>query len=220
MKLVLIVSSGGAIMNECLKNGFFKSQVHSVVSDRQCPAIDKATAHGIDTVVLETRRKAEFCDRLLTYLDDNGIDFVISFYTKLFVGPLLERYRDKIINLHPGLLPSFKGLHGFEDTMQSGTTFLGSTIHFIDAQMDEGKTIIQTIHPIDRAKGENALRHMVFVHEVKSLLQVVKWLSDGRVKIDGSRVSIDGGRYELTEYSPNLDWDEAIAHAVPEYNAA
>jgi len=185
------------------------------VSDRDCGAIEKAQQHGVATEVMRTRDKHDFCNRLLVYLQVHHIDYVISFYTKLFVGPLLEHYRDRIINLHPSLLPAFKGLDGFGDTLAYGTRYIGTTIHFIDDKMDEGKIVIQTAYPLDVNRPESALRHRIFEQQCKSLLQLIKWLVDRRVHVEGHRVCIDAATFEDFEYSPSLDFKEAIDLHVP-----
>ena len=214
MKNVIVSSTGGSVMGVLLENGFFRRQTFCVVSDRLCPAIDKGRAHGIETKVIEERKKEEFCDRLLNYLEENRIDYVISFFTKLFTGALLEAYKDRIINLHPSIVPGFKGMHGFDDTWEYGSRYMGSTIHFIDEFMDRGKIIIQTAFPLDRREARERLRHRLFQQQCKSLLQVVKWLAEGRVRIVEKHVLIEGGIYVDYEFSPNLDFHDAISLRV------
>lgn len=214
LKCVIVTSTGGSVMNALLQDAFFKSQVFCVVSDRTCPAIEKARRHGVTTLVFSEQNKVEFCDWLLAYLKAQQIDYVISFYTKLFVGQLLHEYQDRIINLHPSLLPAFKGLDGFGDTMRHGSRYLGSTIHFIDEQMDEGKIIQQTVYPVDVSQPESALRHRLFQQQCKSLLQVVRWMAEDRIHVRGNRVLVDGGSFKELEYSPNLDFSNAVKLAI------
>lgn len=215
MRCVIVASTGGAVMNELLRNSFFKSQIAAVISDRDCGAVDKAAAHGVPTVILREPRKADFSDALLRYLTDNNIDYVISFFTKLFVGRLVDDFRDRIINLHPSLLPSFKGLDGFGDTLRYGTRYIGTTIHFIDSALDEGKIIQQTVWPVDPNSAESALRHRIFQQQCKSLLQVIHWLADDRIRVEGQRVVILNVRFDDLEYVPALDSSDAQALTIP-----
>jgi phosphoribosylglycinamide formyltransferase-1 len=207
---VIVASTGGAVMNRLLENAFFKRQIVAVVADRPCGAIDKAAGHGVPTHIIAEKKAAPFCDHLLEYLRDQQADYVISFFTRLFVGELLTAYADRILNLHPSLLPSFKGLDGFGDTLRYGTRFMGTTIHFIDEHMDEGKIILQTCAPIDPRLPESALRHRLFQHQCKSLLQVVKWLSEGRVVVEAGRVMVRNADFVDYEFSPNLDFMDAV----------
>jgi len=196
-------------MNVLLQNPFFKSQIFSVVSDRTCPAIGKARTHGVATEVFREKNNADFCGWLLTYLEANRIDYVISFYTKLFVGELLQKYYHRIINLHPSLLPSFKGLDGFGDTVRYGARYIGTTIHFIDERMDKGKLILQSVYPLDPDQPRAALRHRLFQQQCKSLLQVVKWLAEDRIRVQSGRVIVVDGGFNDFEFSPQLDYRAA-----------
>src|SRR6185369_17337775 len=124
MKFVIVISTGGSVINQLLYNDFFKTRIHSVVSDRECPAVPKALAHGTVTRIFPEPDKEKFSGLVLDYLKQNGIDYAISFYSKLFVGELLSEYHDRIINLHPSLLPAFKGLHGFDDAIKHGARYV------------------------------------------------------------------------------------------------
>ncbi len=210
LRIVIVASTGGAVMNRLLENSFFKRQIVAVVVDRPCGALEKAATHGIPTHIIAEKKAIVFCDQLLAYLRELQADYVISFFTRLFVGELLTAYADRIINLHPSLLPSFKGLDGFGDTIRYGSRFMGTTIHFIDEHMDEGKIILQTCAPVDPQLPDSALRHRIFQHQCKSLLQVVKWLSEGRIEIESGRVFVQGTIFYDCEFSPNLDFEDAV----------
>ncbi len=210
MRIVIVVSAGGSVMNALLHNPFFKSQVHSVVSDRECKGIEHAGLHSVPTAIFPYQGNEDFSAHLLRYLQRNRIDYVVSFFTKLFVGELLTVYKDRIINLHPSLLPAFKGLDGFGDTMRFKARYMGTTIHFVDRQVDEGKLIMQSICPVDPEQPVTSLRHTVFQHQCKSLLQVVKWLSEGRIIVLDDCVTIVNAQYCDFEFVPNLDFPEAI----------
>jgi phosphoribosylglycinamide formyltransferase-1 len=212
---IIVISTGGSVMNELLKNTFFKSCIHSVISDRDCPALEKASLHHIPVYNFNERNKHLFSNLLLKYLVQNKIDYVISFYTKLFTGNLVKVYKDKIINLHPSILPSFKGLNGFEDTIKYGSRYIGTTIHFIDENMDEGKIIIQTIYPFDYQQEIRLFRHIIFEHQCKSLLQVVKWLEEERILIIADKVVIKNAQFRDSDFSPSLDFNDAVYLKIP-----
>ncbi|MEA2205898.1 MAG: phosphoribosylglycinamide formyltransferase 1 [Blastocatellia bacterium] len=215
MKLVIVASTGGSVMNQLLGNAYFKSRVHSVVSDRECGAVKSAAAHGVPANIFPEKDKEKFSAHVLEYLKAEKIDYAISFYTRLFAGELLHEYRDRIVNLHPSLLPAFKGLHGFDDAIAYGVRWVGSTIHFIDENMDEGKIIQQTIAPVDATQPIAFTRHRIFEQQCRSLLQVVKWLEDGRILVEGSHVRIKGATYDDDEFSPALDFVAARELKIP-----
>lgn len=215
LRIAIVASTGGSVMHELLRQPPFRSRIAAVISDRDCPALARAAAQGVPAVLLAERRAAVFCDRLLERLRAERIDYVLSFYTKLFVGPLLEAYRDRIINMHPALLPAFKGLDGFEATLRAGVRFGGTSIHLIDEHMDAGKLILQSVFPIDPDEPEARLRHRAFEQQCRSLLQVVQWLAAGRMRAEGPRVHILGARYDSLEFAPALDSPEALALRIP-----
>lgn len=202
-------------MNELLKNQFFKSNVHSVISDRNCPAIEKAERHGVYHRIIRAPDTRAFCDLLLEYLHDNRIDFVFSFFTRLFAGDLLRAYEDRIINLHPSLLPAFKGLDGFGDAVRYGVRHVGTTIHFIDEEMDRGKIIMQSVCPLDTSRDLAFTRHRIFEQQCRSLLQVTRWLVDQRIAIEAGHVVVKGASFSDLEFSPSLDFEDAIRLRIP-----
>ena len=215
MRFVIVISTGGSVINQLFYNDYFKSLVHSVVSDRDCPAISKAASHDMPTTIIVEKDKARFSDLVLGYLKENSIDYAISFYSKLFVGELLKEYDNRIINLHPSLLPSFKGLHGFDDAIKHGVRCVGSTIHLIDENLDEGIIIQQTVCRLDETRPITFARHRVFEQQCKSLLQVMKWIEEDRLEVQGKRARIKDATFSGGEFSPDLDFAEAIDLKIP-----
>jgi phosphoribosylglycinamide formyltransferase-1 len=210
-----VTSTGGAVMNELLKNEFLRSHVHSVVADRRCDALAKASCQGMLTCLIEESEPARFCERLAEYMELNGIDYVISFYTQFYAKRFRDRFRDRIINSHPSLLPSFKGMSGFEDGVAYNCKIVGSTVELISDVMDEGAIVMQTACAMDANKSLAVTRHRVFVQQCKSLLQTVKWIVDDRLRINGKQVVIEGANFGSSEFSPELDFDEAIQWVIP-----
>lgn len=219
LRFVVVASTAGSVMNELLKNDFFRSLVHSVVVDRDCAALDKARAHGVHRESFLEADADGFSDKLLNYLNANHIDYVISYYTSCYSAKLRETYQDRLVNIHPSILPAFKGVDGFGDNVLYHAKLVGNTIEFIADVMDQGKIIMQTACPYDTTVPLAVVRHRVFVQQCKALLQVTKWLTEGRVMVTGRCVSIAGASYDGPQFSPALDFGDAIALS-PELNIA
>ncbi len=215
MRCVILASTGGSVMSVLLRNDYFRERVFAVVTDRECGAMETARRVGIPCRMIPERSQGRFCDLLLGYLRENHVDYVISFFTRLLGGQLLEHYRDRIINLHPSLLPAFRGMDGFGDTLGAGVRYVGSTIHFIDEHMDRGRIILQTVYPLDPDGPVDELRHRIFEQQCKSLLQVIRWLDEERVHVQDGLVKVRNASFRDLEYSPGLDFDEALALCVP-----
>jgi phosphoribosylglycinamide formyltransferase-1 len=215
LRFAFVTSTAGGVMNELLGNRFLKSHVHSVVADRPCEALAKAAQHGIPAKLIDAPQPAAFGEHLTRYMEDNGIDYILSFYTQFYSKGFRDRFRDRIINSHPSLLPAFKGMRGFEDGVAYHCKIVGSTTELIRDVMDEGAIVMQAATAVDLNKDLAVTRHRVFVQQCKSMLQTVKWLVDGRLSVDGERVLIRDARYGSPEFSPALDFDQAINWEIP-----
>ncbi|WP_447603705.1 phosphoribosylglycinamide formyltransferase [Nitrospira sp. Nam80] len=215
-RFVFVVSTSGSVMNCVLSDAFLRNMVHSVVADQANGAIEKAKAWGVPGVLFDEQDPEAFCRRLADYMQRYEIDYVISFYTQFYSKDFRDAYADRIINFHPSLLPAFKGMDGFGDGTAYHAKIIGTTVEFIKDVMDEGKIIMQTACAVDPNLSRAALRHRIFEQQCKTLLQVVKWLTEDRVKVTGNRVSIVGARYHDLEFVPALEYRVAIELQVEE----
>jgi len=204
------------VMNEVLKNDFFRSRVHQIVVDRPALAQEKARSHGIPTTIIPKEDVDWFCAQLLRLFDEMAIDYVFSFCTSFFSADFREAYRDRILNFHPSLLPAFKGMDGFGDTVRYRARFAGNTVEFIADVMDEGKIVMQTACPVDPGAPTELIRHQVFVAQCKALLQVARWLQEGRIEVEGHQVNVTGATYGCASFSPALDNDEVALWCPPD----
>ena len=207
-------------MEQALRHPLLRGLTHGLICDRACPAMDKAKAHGVPVELISEPHSDAFGERLLDHLERHRIDYVFSFYTQFFSPAVRRAYRDRILNFHPSLLPTFKGMDGFGDGCRYGVRFLGSTVELIDEAMDEGKIVMQTVFPRDPAASDAEIRHRLFVQQCKSLLQTARWLVDDRLRVEGPRVTITGARFDDPEFSPGLDWEDAQRWALPFPGAA
>ncbi len=206
MKIAIIGSTNGSVLRKILELRYIKSRINHIFVDRNCGLVKLAEDFNIDYTLIKEPNSLTFSDELCDAYQIDKFDLVISFYTKLFKGDILNKLEGKLINLHPSILPSFPGMHGFEDTVASGNCFFGSTIHFVDAGMDTGLPIIQTSRPYNYFFDVAKNRNLLFQDQCKSLVQVINWFEKGRVKITDHRVIIDGAIFQDSIFSPNLDF--------------
>lgn len=207
-KLVFIGSTGGAVLSRLAGHAFVREMTLEVVADRPCGFVDVARSRGMTGTVIESADGLAFSDALdRRYADTRDIVF-LSFYTRLFRGAFLAGNTGRIFNCHPSILPAFKGMHGFEDTLASSSTFMGCTLHSVDGEIDGGTTVIQAALPIDRQLPVAENRHKIFLAQYYSTMQFLRWLADGRLMLDanaGPRVA--GACFAPSMFSPNLDPD-------------
>ena len=206
MKLIILASTNGSVLNKVLSSGYLLENIDQVISDRQCGAIDIAKKFGIKYKIIECNSGIDFSNQLLSLYPQNDSHIFISFYTRLFKGDFLTTHKNKIINLHPSVLPSFPGMNGFSDNIISGSKFIGSTIHFIDDGIDTGMPIIQSVVPYDPNVSIDKNRHKIFIQQCKMLIQVVCWFEEGRIIIgDDGLIRVINSNYDSSEFSPNLE---------------
>lgn len=104
--------------------------------------------------------------------------------------PLIDEYRNKIMNIHPALLPSFPGLHGQKQAIEYGVKISGCTVHFVDEGMDTGPVIIQAAVPVFHDDTEELLSERILRLEHKIYPQAIKLYAEGRIEIEGRRTRI------------------------------
>lgn len=204
----MVVSAGGSVPRAALRQSrAAREHLALVVGRRACGGTDLARELGVPSLILPS--DPQFSDRLLSELERASIDFAYLFFDRLLRGEILVRYSGRIINFHPALLPDVPGLHAFERSVELGSG-IGSTAHFVTERLDAGPVIISS--PILPATGvTTALRHRVFVDQVRALIQVDEWLAAGRVSVDQDTVRIRGADYSAGPLRPAIESRAALA---------
>ena len=215
----ILASTGGAVLGRMLESSWFRERVGIVVTDRPCGALARAARVGLPGLQVVLTDPAAREKAIADAFTAAGVDHVLLFYTRLLRHDLLRRFRGRLWNLHPSLLPAFPGMHAFEDAIMADARVLGTTIHAVDEGMDTGPVLLQSAFARRHGDGEVALRHALFEQQVRGGLQACRWLAAGRVSVDGRRLALfDEPEPELLEdvlFTPGLDDAEARAITVP-----
>ncbi|HHW08194.1 MAG TPA: phosphoribosylglycinamide formyltransferase [Clostridia bacterium] len=166
-----------------------------VVSDNpQAKALERASRHGIPTRVIEPAGYAtrEGFDRaLVETLQAHRVELVVlAGYMRLLSPVVLQAYPQRVINIHPSLLPSFPGLNAQEQAWKYGVKYTGCTVHFVDEGMDTGPIIAQRVVAVNPEDTADDLAAKILQEEHRLYPQVVRWLAEGRVVLQGRRVLI------------------------------
>ncbi len=112
----------------------------------------------------------------------------------------------RVMNIHPGLLPSFPGLHAQRQALDYGVRFSGCTVHFVDAGCDTGPVILQAVVPVLAGDTEETLAARILAEEHRIYPQAIQWFAEGRLSVEGRRVTVRGARAEARGLSnPALD---------------
>ena len=196
-----------------------RQQLHSVVTDRDCPAEDMARQRGVPVHRIPHTGNAAFSSALLEYALEQGVDYLVLFYTRLLEGPLLDQFENRILNIHPSLLPAFRGMRAVPEALGSGARYIGTTFHFIDECVDAGRIVLQSVQPVDPAASEADVRHVQFQQTCRGLVQLCHWLEDDRVRITDGGTRILDARYDSFEFSPALECADALSIECPRTTA-
>lgn len=214
IRVAIIASTGGSVYQVACRAPYVRDRIAIVISDRDCGAVEAARAYGHPTAIVPHRGGEAFSDGVLGILETERIGLAVSFYTRLFWGRLLQAYYGRLVNFHPSILPAAPGTDGFGDTIRAGARFIGSTVHLVDEGIDTGRPVLQAAFPNNPALSLPARRHRIFQQQCQSLIQTIRWFEEGRVRLEDGEISLADGRYAISEFSPNLDFADAMAFDV------
>ena len=198
MRFAVFVSGEGTNLDAIIaavKAGDIKAELALVFSNRRkANALKKAKEAGIKTLVLERKDYStpqSFDRDIVIYLKEEQIDFVVlAGYMKILTPWFVKQFPNKILNVHPSLLPSFKGARGIKDTFTYGSKVAGVTIHFVDEKMDHGPIIMQEAFKLTEKETLESLEERIHKVEHKIFPKAIGLFVDGRLKVSGRRVKI------------------------------
>jgi phosphoribosylglycinamide formyltransferase-1 len=200
MRLGVLASGSGsnlqAILDGCAE-GRIPAQVAVVLCNiAGTKALQRADAAGIPAVVLEHRQFAsreEYDHQVVATLRRYGVELVCLAGFMRLIGPvLLNAFHNKILNIHPSLLPAFPGLHAVRQALAAGVRVSGCTVHVVDEGTDTGPILIQAAVPVIDSDTEETLAARILVQEHRCYPRAIALWAQGRVRLDGRRVRIAG----------------------------
>ncbi len=199
----VLVSGGGTnlqrLIDEC-ENGSIPAGICAVISSKKgVYALERAAKHNIPAVTVARKdygSKEEYDKALLSAIDNTKPDFlVLAGYINILSPGIIKKYQNKIINIHPALIPSFcgKGYYGVkvhQAALEYGVKVSGATVHFVDEGTDTGPIIFQKSVPVYQDDTPETLQQRVLEVEHELLPRAVKLLAADRIFVRGRRVSI------------------------------
>jgi phosphoribosylglycinamide formyltransferase 1 len=197
---VLISGRGSnmAALIEAAKRPDYPAEIALVVSNRpQAAGVELARRQGVATVVLDHRRygddRAAFERALQALLDERRIDIVcLAGFMRLFTDEFVRQWDGRMLNIHPSLLPSFKGLDPHGQALTAGVKIAGATVHFVTSEMDSGPIVAQAAVAVSEADTAETLAHRVLAVEHQIYPLALKLTAEGRVRIVEGRCVIAG----------------------------
>ena len=199
MKIAVLVSGSGTnlqtLIDQLHQDETSGIEIAAVISDRRkAYALTRAKRAGIPTHVVKTqdfKNRVDFDAEISNLIEHYAAELVVlAGFMKLFQPPFVRKYQNRIINVHPALLPAFPGAHPVADTLAYGVKIAGVTVHFVDEGVDSGPIIAQSVVPVLDTDDEESLHNRIQVEEHKLYPEVIKWYAQGRLKVEGRKVIV------------------------------
>ncbi len=191
----ILVSGNGSNLQAIIDEKIASCEIALVISNKpDVYAIKRAQSNNIPVEIInntnyETRE--EFERQLIKSLDNRGIELIVLAGFMRVLTPLFVRhYKNRIINIHPALLPSFPGVDAAKQALEYGVKYSGCTVHFVDDGVDTGPIILQAIVSIGDSDTEQTLLERIHKEEHRVFPEAVRLFCEGKIKIEGRRVII------------------------------
>ncbi|MBI2985507.1 MAG: phosphoribosylglycinamide formyltransferase [Deltaproteobacteria bacterium] len=171
--------------------------IRVVISNREdAYGLVRAKKHTIPTEVLDHRKfpsREAYDQALIEILEKHQVELVIlAGFMRLLSPVLVKAFSNRIMNVHPALLPAFPGLHVQKKAVEHGVRFSGCTVHFVNEECDEGPIIIQAVVPVFPDDTEESLSARILKEEHRIYPRAIQLYSEGRLRVVGRRVLVDG----------------------------
>ena len=212
LKLAVLASGRGSNLQAIIDNiekGALSAELAVVISDQpDAYALERAKKHDIPAVHVSAKgykgKRDEYDTLLVKKLRNRNVDLVcLAGFMRIITPVLIKAFPNRILNIHPSLLPSFPGLHVQKKAIDHGVKFSGCTVHFVDEDMDTGPIIIQAVVPILDSDTEDSLSERILKQEHKIYSRAIQLFAEGRLKIEGRRVLLTDGKQSTDNFLIN-----------------
>lgn len=212
MKLGILISGRGSNMQALIDlcaEGDGPAEIAVVVSNKaDAGGLDKAAAAGLATQVVTHTAfadRAAFDEAVSAALEAHGVELVcLAGFMRVLTPEFIARWQGRIVNIHPSLLPSFRGLHAHKQALDAGVKLAGCTVHLVTGELDGGPIIAQAAVPVFPGDKVADLEQRILVEEHKLYPRVVDLIARGRIRLDGGHV----------QYAENIDLGQTLPRAL------
>jgi phosphoribosylglycinamide formyltransferase-1 len=198
-KIVVLISGGGSNLQAVIDqvgNGTIDAEISLVISNNpDVKGLQRAELAGIDTAVINHREydsRESFERELICQIDAHQPDLVVlAGFMRIFNAGFTNHYAGRMLNIHPSLLPKYKGVNTHARALEAGEAEHGATVHFVTSELDGGPLVLQAIVPVEKADTASDLAARVLVQEHIIYPIAIKWFCEGRLTLDGNQVRLD-----------------------------
>jgi phosphoribosylglycinamide formyltransferase-1 len=212
VRVGILVSGRGSNLQAIIDNieqGLLPAEIVVVISDQpDAYSLERARKHNISAIHISakgyTGKRDEYDALLVAELQKNKVELVcLAGFMRIITPALIKAFPNRILNIHPALLPAFPGLHVQKAALDHGVKFSGCTVHFVDKGMDTGPIIIQAVVPVLDNDTEDSLSERILRQEHKIYSRAIHLYAEGRLKIEGRRVRVIDGKTNAEEFLLN-----------------
>jgi phosphoribosylglycinamide formyltransferase-1 len=196
LRVAVLASGRGSNLQaviDAIESGQVPAEIVCVISNKKdAVALERARKHGLKDLFVDPK---PYDLALLEILQQHEVELVLlAGYMKIVTAVLVNAYANRMMNIHPSLLPSFPGLDVQKKAIEWGCKLAGCTVHFVTEGVDEGPIIIQAAVPIVDHDTPDTLAERILVQEHKIYPRAVQLFAEGRLRVEGRRVRIDAAK--------------------------
>jgi len=200
LKVAVLISGSGsnlqALLDMCADENS-PAEISRVISNVESAyGLERAKAAGVSTTVIDHKKydgRESFEEALHQVLSSENVDLIcLAGFMRLLTDGFVQKWKDRMINIHPALLPSFKGLHTHERAIEAGVKFHGATVHYVRPEMDEGPIVVQASVPVLPNDTPEELGKRVLEQEHKIYPLALKLIAERKVRVSGEKVMYTG----------------------------
>jgi phosphoribosylglycinamide formyltransferase-1 len=194
-RLGILISGRGSNLQaiiDAIDAGRLRASIAIVISNiADAPGLDRARAAGLDTLVIPhagSRARADYDRRLVEALQQNRVDLVcLAGFMRLLSATFVDAFPNRILNIHPSLLPAFPGLNAQHQAFQHGVTVAGATVHFVNTELDAGPIVLQAAVPVLPDDTADSLAARILETEHRIYPEAIQRVLDDGWDLDGRR---------------------------------
>src|SRR4051795_12276483 len=197
LKVGVLISGRGSNLEaliEAAADPAYPAEIVLVISNRpEAPGLGRAARAGIAHRVIADQSRPAFAAAADAALRQNGVALVaLAGYMRILDSSFVAAWRDRLVNIHPSLLPAFPGLHAQLQALAAGVRFSGCTVHFVRDAVDTGPITAQAVVPVPGGDDEASLSDRILAAEHRLYPLAVRLFAEGRLRISGNTVAVDG----------------------------
>jgi len=213
LKVGVLASGRGSnfeALAKAFQSGKIKGEIKVLIVDkRNAGAIERAKKYGINWIFVDAKSfptREDYDSKIVSILKHLEVDLVcLAGYMRIVSPVFVNAFKNRIMNIHPAILPAFPGLNAQKKAVEYGVKVSGATVHFVDEGVDTGPVIIQAVVPVSPEDTEKTLSEKILKFEHRIYPQAVKWFAEGRIKVNGRKVIVEGANYNSLPVVPSLE---------------